>query len=261
MYKNSNNLLKTMDILIISVIVIQFVIFLLNYETALVVTLFAGLQFMALITYFIYIVKMRAGFETIVNQENKFFKQQFKEIKYNYDHLSYDVTEYFDRQRDITNIRNMFKNSRMIYRKRFSLDHQQTLGFDLILITNKGIFIFDFYEAAFVLKGDYQKDIIKIQYSKNNELEVFNPLSKLHPVYKTLKETLKIEDEDMIKRMLILNDASLVTGLETLDKNQGITKNADLKIKIRTLMDQSMINLTLEEIEDYHEILDEKIAG
>ncbi|MDA3932160.1 MAG: hypothetical protein PF513_05420 [Tenericutes bacterium] len=256
-----NSLLETMDIIIISVIVIQFVMFMLNYETKLVITIFSALQFVSLIIYFIYSVKLRAGFETIVNQESEFFNKQFKEIKYNFDRLSYDVTEYFDRQRDITDIQNIFSNSRMAYRKRFSLDNNQTLGFDLILITNKGIFIFDFFEAVFVLKGNYQNDIIKIQYSKNNEIEVFNPLSKLHPVYQTLKQTLNIEDNDMIKRMLILDDDSLVTGLETLDQNQGITKNIDITSKLRQLIDQSMVKLTVTEIEKYKEILDKKIAG
>jgi len=250
-----------MDILIISVIVIQFIIFLLNYETALVITLFAALQFFALLIYFIYSIRLRASFETIVNQETEFFGKQFKEIKYNFDRLSYDVTEYFDRQRDITNIRNIFENSRMTYRKRLNLDGNQTLGFDLILITNKGIFIFDFFEASFIIKGNYQRDMIKIQYSKNNEIEILNPLSKLHPVYKTLREILNIEDEDMIKRMIVLDDASLATGLETLDENQGIAKNSDLTSRLRALIDKSMIKLSVEEIEDYKEILDEKIAG
>ncbi|QWB99510.1 hypothetical protein KHQ88_04910 [Mycoplasmatota bacterium] len=258
---NKNNLLKTMDILIIGVIVIQFVIFLLNYETKLLITMISVLQFVSLIVYFIYSIRLRASFETIINHENRFFNEQFKVIKSNFDQVSYDVAEYFDRQRDITRIRSLFTYSRMFYRKKFILENKETLSFDVILITDKGIFIFDFFEAIFVLKGNYQKDRIKFQYSKNNEVEVFNPLSKLHPIYQKVKEYLEIEDEHMIKRMLVLEDESYVTGMDTLDKDQQITKMLDLESKLRELIDNSMVKLSLEEIEKMEDILDKKITG
>ncbi|MGM0495902.1 MAG: hypothetical protein ACQERX_04490, partial [Bacillota bacterium] len=63
-------LLNYYDILIITVIVLQFIIFMLNYETELFMGLVAITQFIMLIFYLLYSIRLRAYFETLTNMED-----------------------------------------------------------------------------------------------------------------------------------------------------------------------------------------------
>ena len=254
-------LLKTIDVLIIIPIALQFIIFLLSYETELLATIFAIAQFIMLLIYVINAVKLRAHFETIVNQENVFFDHQFDEIKDKFQLLSYSISEYFDRQRDIAHLRHPFQFSKIYYQKKILIENGHQLSIDLLMLTEKGIFLVDFYEARFVLKGDYQADKIQLQYSKNNQLDILNPLSKIRPIYQALVRLLSIEDEHLIKRLLIVENECLIANMNTLDENQEISKEVDIPKKIRQLKDASQHELSKEVLEEYIAIIDEKIIG
>jgi|GEM_PF-2272627 len=257
---NKNTLLKTMDILIITVIVIQFIIFLLNYETEFLITIISILQFVFLVLYLVFSIRLRAYFETIVNQENVFFNKQFAEIKDDLDEVNYQISEYFDRQRDIENIRHQFHYVRLFYQEDMALSDDERVSIDLLLITEKGIFIVDFFEARFILRGDYQKDIINLQYARNHMIQILNPLSNVHPLVKGIKDLFGVEYE-AIKRLMIIEDESNVAGMHTLAPYQEIAKEQDIKSKIQTLIDQSETQYTLEEIEAFEKKLDQKIIG
>lgn len=254
-------LFKTMDILIIGVIVIQFVIFLLNYETALVVTLFAAIQFFALLLYFIYALRLRNSFEEIIIQENLFFTKQFDEIRETYDQVTYRISDFLDRQKAIENIRRNFTQSRFFYRKHLITQNNNKVFFDLLLITNAGLYIINFFDSRLIVNGNYQDSHISLQYSKNNQVDVINPLSPVFPFYQELKTLLEINNDSLIKRLLIINDGSYATNLESLDNNQSISKDFDVLVKVNELMNKNKVELSLEEIKRYELLIDKKITG
>ncbi len=256
-----NTMLNAMDTLIITAIVVQFIIFLLNYETEWLVTLTAVLQFVFLLIYLIYSLRLRAYFETTVNQEDVFFEKQFLQIKNEIKDVSYRVSDYFDRQRDINDIRHPFNHVKVYYQKKIKTEDGNELTLELLLITDKGIYLVNFFEAQFILKGDFQKDLIEIQYSKHNSFQIINPLSPVHPTFQEVKKILGINDNSMIKRLMIIKNECFVLGVNTLDENQEIAKELDIPVKIRKLMNQSKVDFSREIVEKYIELLDEKIIG
>ncbi|MGE4571566.1 MAG: hypothetical protein AB7E09_02355 [Candidatus Izemoplasmatales bacterium] len=256
-----NTLLKSMDVLILTAIVIQFVIFLLNYEKEFVITLTAIVQFSFLLVYFIYSIRLRAYFETTINEENVFFSKQFSEIKDGINDVSYRVSEYFDRQRDIDEIRSHFGQSKVYYQKELLTKDGQRVTIELMLVTDKGIFICDFFEAKFILKGDFQKDRVDIQYSKNNSFSIVNPLSPVWPLFSELKSLLEIKEDSMIKRLMIIENQSFVLGMNTLDENQEIAKEDDIPAKMSRLLKQNKVHLSQEEMNQFISRIDEKIIG
>ncbi|MFW5795518.1 MAG: hypothetical protein ACOCV1_08560, partial [Bacillota bacterium] len=176
-------LLNYYDILIITVIVLQFIIFMLNYETNLFLAITAILQFILLILYLLYSIKLRAYFETFTNMENEFFNKQFEEIKQRIDLLNYSISDFFYRQTDIDAFRNSFSISKMFYNKHIKTNAGYTVSVDLLLITNLGIYLIEFLDPRLIVHGDYQKDKIAIHYSISNQAEILNPLSKAFPAY------------------------------------------------------------------------------
>ena len=256
-----NTMLNAMDTLIITAIVVQFIIFLLNYETEWLVTLTAVLQFVFLLIYLIYSLRLRAYFETTVNQEDVFFEKQFLQIKNEIKDVSYRVSDYFDRQRDINDIRHPFNHVKVYYQKKIKTEDGNELTLELLLITDKGIYLVNFFEAQFILKGDFQKDLTEIQYSKHNSFQIINPLSPVHPTFQEVKKILGINDNSMIKRLMIIKNECFVLGVNTLDENQEIAKELDIPVKIRKLMNQSKVDFSREIVEKYIELLDEKIIG
>lgn len=257
----NNKLLKSMDTLIILPIVIQFGIFLLSYETKLLETIISSLVFVSLIVYLVFSVRLRAAFEEIVNQEDRFFNKQFYTIKSNIKDTNYQISEYFERQRDIDDIRQAFRHSKIYYQKALKHEDGSKTTIDLLLVTEKGLVIVDFFEARFILKGDYQEDYVDLQYSQSNTVRIVNPLSVRHPLYQALKETLAIKNPNIIKRMMIVENESLIMGMDTLDKNQQISKEIDIPSRIALLAKESDINLSQEQIESYEQALDKMITG
>lgn len=258
MSKDTN--LKTMDFLLVTVIVIQFVLLMLIFETELLFTIITALEIVFLISYLIFSVRLRASFEEVVNQEDIFFERQFDLIKDQLDGISYQISEYFDRQNDIVDLRRPFRRTKMYYQKKINSKSGKPISIDLLLITDKGIFIIDFFEARLILKGNYQEDIIDVQYSKNSLLQILNPLSDIHPLYQEVKERLKLEDK-AIKRMIIVENESYVAGMQTLTKNQEIAKEIDIPKKIRKLSDESDIQWSIDYVKELEEKMDEIIIG
>jgi len=256
-----SKMLKAMDTLIIVAIVIQFAIFLVSYETELLITLTAIIQFTFLLVYLIYSIRLRAYFETVVNQERVFFDKQFREIKYSIKELTYRISEYFDRQRDIEDLRQPFRHTKVYYQKQLTNEDGSKTSIDLLLVTEKGLVVIDFFEARFILKGDYQNDLVDIQYSESNVIRMVNPLSPQQPLVQALKKLLNIKDNALIKRMMIVENESLIMGMDSLNDHQQIAKEIDIPKHIRQLADQSQVVLSKEQIETYESILDEKITG
>jgi len=147
------------------------------------------------------------------------------------------------------------------YQKKIKTEDGNELTLELLLITDKGIYLVNFFEAQFILKGDFQKDLIEIQYSKHNSFQIINPLSPVHPTFQEVKKILGINDNSMIKRLMIIKNECFVLGVNTLDENQEIAKELDIPVKIRKLMNQSKVDFSREIVEKYIELLDEKIIG
>lgn len=250
-----------MDILIIGVIIIEFVIFLLNYEKALMIPLFAAIQFVALIVYLIYSVRLRSAFEEVTNQEDLFFSKQFNQIKQNYNSISYRLSDFLDRQNAVESIHKIFNYSKFYYRKSILNKDDEELFFDLLMLTDQGIFIIKIFDSRMIIQGDYQKSHIILQYSQSNKLEVVNPLSPVHPVYQEVESVLGINDKDIIKRVLIITDDSFATNLDTLDDNQNIAKDYDVSNKINELINKNKIQLSLDKVKEYEELIDKRITG
>lgn len=257
---NKDTNLKTMDILLITVIVIQFVLLLLIYETELLFTIITSMELVFLISYLIYSIRLRASFEEVINQEDIFFERQFNLIKDQLDGITYQISEYFDRQNDIADLRRPFRRTKMYYQKKMKSDLGKDISIDLLLLTNKGIFIIDFFEARMILKGDFSQDLIDVQYSKNSMLQILNPLSELHPLYQEVKNRLNVDD-DAMKRMIIIENESYVAGMHTLSKNQEIAKEVDIPKKIRKLHDQSDIDWSIDYVKELEDKMDELIIG
>jgi len=250
-----------MDALIIVAIVIQLAIFIVSYETEILVPLTAILQFLLLLAYLIYSIRLRSYFEEMVNQENVFFDNQFDEIKYDIKEMHYQISDYFNRQRDIEDLRQPFKHTKIYYQKGLKNEDGSITSIDLLFVTEKGIIIVDFYEARFILNGDFQKDLVDVQYSESNVLKIVNPLCPQHPLFQSVKRHLDIKDNHTIKRLMIIENECLVMGMDTLNKDQQISKEIDIPKHINQLANQSDIQLTKREIERYESILDEKITG
>ena len=115
-------LLNYYDVLIITVVVLQFIIFMLNYETNLFLAIISITQFIMLILYLLYSIKLRAYFETLTNMEDEFFDTQFEEIKQSINLLNYSITDFFYRQTDIDAFRNSIPITRMFYNKKIMTD-------------------------------------------------------------------------------------------------------------------------------------------
>jgi Ca2+/Na+ antiporter len=249
---------RTADLFILITIGIQFVVFLLNYEQSLLSTLFAIIQLVFLITYLVYSIRLRHYFESTVNQENRFYERQFEEIKYHLDGKKLKMGHFLNQKNSVDSIQNMFRHSRLVYTERIQTDEGDALSIDILLVTEKGVFVIQYYDARFILRGDYQQDTIQLQYSDTQVIDIINPLADTHPLIRYIKKLLQVGYED-IKRLMIINNQSYVAGMDTLGDNQDIIKVDDVTIKVKKMIDQSQTSYTVNEIETYDKLIEEKI--
>ncbi|MFO7969873.1 MAG: hypothetical protein R6U15_07190 [Candidatus Izemoplasmatales bacterium] len=254
-------LLNYYDILIITVIVLQFIIFMLNYETELFMGLVAITQFIMLIFYLLYSIRLRAYFETLTNMEDEFFDKQFEAIKQSINLVSYSISDFFYRQTDIDTFRNMFSTKKIFYNKHLMTDGGYTVSVDLLLITGKGIYLIEFLDPRLIVHGNYQNDKIAVHYSSSNQAEILNPLSKAFPAYQDIKKSLDIKDENLLKSVLVISDDSFAGNLDTLNDNQAIIKSRDIEEKFEELINKKKVSIDKETMDKYEKIIKKKIAG
>lgn len=254
---NKTNL-RTVDIFIVVTIGIQFSFFLLNYERHLLNALLAMIQLVFLIVYLVYSIRLRHYFESTVNQENQFYERQFEEIKYQLGEKKLKMGYFLNQKNSVDTIQNMFKHSRIVYTEKIQADNGSTLSIDLLMVTERGVFVIQFYDARFILHGDYQKDTIKLQYSDTQAIDMINPLSDAHPLITYVKNLLGVGYNE-IKRVMVINDQSFAAGMDTLQSNQEIIKFEDVTFKFKKMIDASDTSYTVKEIDAFDKLLEDRI--
>lgn len=254
----TKNDLRSADLFIIVTVGIQAAVFLLNYETNLLYTIFSSIQLVLLISYLIYSIRLRHYFESTVNQEDNFYDRQFDEIKHKLGDKKLKMSYFLNQKNSVDTIQNMFKHSRMIYTEKIKTDKDHSLTVDMLMVTENGIFVIQFYNSRFILQGDYQVDMIQLQYSDTQIIEMVNPLSDLHPLVAYIHQSLNVNYAD-IKRVLIINDKSYVSGMDTLKSNQDIIKFKDVGVQLKKMIDKSDVLYSVKEIDALNKILEERI--